>query len=40
MIEKHIEVLQIIFGQNIRNDEGDIVVIIKQLKALTDKYTR
>ena len=40
VIEKHIEVLQIIFGQNIRNDEGDIVVIIKQLKALTDKYTR
>jgi CheY-like chemotaxis protein len=39
VIEKHIEVLQIIFGQNIRNDEGDIVVIIRQLKALTDKYT-
>ena len=40
VIEKHIEVLQIIFGKNIRNDEGDIVLIIRQLKALTDKYTK
>ena len=38
VLEKHIEVLQIIFGTNIKNDEGDIVSIIKELKNLTVKY--
>ena len=38
VIEKHIEVLQIIFGKNIRSDDGDIVEIIKELKNLTVKY--
>ena len=38
IIEKHTEVLQIIFGKNIRGEEGGIVEIIKELKNLTDKY--
>jgi len=38
VVEKHIEVLQIIFGTNIRGDEGNIVQIIKELKNLTAKY--
>lgn len=38
VIEKHIEVLQIIFGTNIRGEEGDIVNIISELKNLTNKY--
>ena len=39
VVEKHIEVLQIIFGMNIRSsDEGDIVQIISELKNLTNKY--
>ena len=38
VIDKHIEVLQFIFGMNIRNEEGDIVQIIRELKNLTSKY--
>lgn len=38
VIEKHLEVLALIFGTNIRNEEGDILQIIKELKNLTAKY--
>ena len=39
VLDKHLEVLQIIFDKNIRREEGDIVEIIKELKILTDKRT-
>ena len=37
VIEKHIEVLSIIFDKNIRGEDGDIVEIIRELKKLTDR---
>lgn len=37
VIEKHIEVLQLIFGKNIRKEEGDILLIIEGLKTLTER---
>ena len=38
IIEKHIEVLQIIFGKNIRDEAGSILQIINELKNLAAKY--
>ena len=38
IIEKHAEVLQIIYAANIRDEAGDIEQIIKELKNLTAKY--